>query len=186
VFLPGQVQKAEVRGNAAAGRVAWGGTDGNANVFVRSIPPAANFTFGGQPDQLYGALKRHGGGIDAPWNDVVSKASVMLGGKPGLEVRIQYKKGWMDRPEEPDDGPPLPPNASPEVRKEWEEIRRQREENRKRIKEGQEKSEAGRTEKDLYLVATDGRRLVIIHLGTKGEFPGDETLRTIRESFEFL
>jgi hypothetical protein len=186
VFLPGQIKKAEVKGNVPPGFVAWGGSDGNTTVFIRSYPPVANSTFGNQPDQLYGSLKTHGGGIEAPWNDILSKTPVTLGGKPGLEVRIQYKKGWMERPEIPDNDPPLPPNASPEVRKEWEEIRKQREENRKRQKESQEKSEAAHDRREVYFVATDGKRLIVVHLDSKGQFPGDETLKTIRESFEFL
>lgn len=191
VFLPGQMKRLDPKkGNEGEG-YAWGGMDGGTHTRVVSIKPAgANFTFGDNPDQLLNALKRYGGGgIDAPWNDVVAKTSVTPGGKPGLEVRVQYRKGWMDkdRPPEATKGfPELPPNAPPEVRKEWEEHKRLAEENEKKLKEGREKMDAGRTEKDLYLVTTDGKRVIVIHMSHKAEFPADDTLKTVRESFEFL
>lgn len=219
VFLPGQVWKSEIKGNAPPGMVAWSGIDGTSPVRVQSILPPDNSTFGNQPDQLYAQLKSHG--IDGPWHDVVSKTPVTLGGKPGLEVRIQYKKGWLEEnvkaPERPkgSERPKReqlkrepPPGLPPDALKRWEENEKKRQkddeesdkrmeelgkkfdeewdETQRQMKESRKKSDESRTEKDVYFVATNGKRLVVIHLHVKSEFPSDETLKTIRESFEFL
>ena len=128
------------------------------------------------PQHLEQLFKQNQGGIEAPWNEIVSKTPITLGGKPALEVKIKEKKDWMGNTvPEPDDDPRVP-----------EEIRRHQKQVADSLKKSREAELNKPGRREVYYVTTDGRRLIVIHLSGTGDFPPEEMLKTIKDSFEFL
>jgi hypothetical protein len=180
VLLPGQIRKAEHRSDRPMppgyAISVHGGSDGNWTIFARSMKPGNDFNPGTSPDQLYGLLKKHGAGIEAPWNEITSKTPITLGGKPALEVKVKEKKDWMGNTlPEADDDPRLP-----------EEIRQHRKQVADSLKKSRDAELKKPGRREVYYVTTNGKRLIILHLSGTGDFPPEEMLKTIKDSFEFL
>jgi hypothetical protein len=180
VFLPGQIRKAEQRRDKPLPpgyeMSVYGGSDGNWTVFARSLKAGNDFNPGTSPDQLYGLLKQHGGGIEAPWNEAAEKTSITLAGKPSLEVKVKEKKDWMGNTgPEADDDPRIP-----------EEIRQHRKQVADSLKKSREAELRKPGRREVYYVTTNGKRVIILHLSGTGDFPPEEMLKTIKDSFEFI
>jgi hypothetical protein len=101
VALPGRANKAMtvVDGKQVDSKTkaVWGGGDdrGELHVRVMSAPLPAGYTPGTTPELMEKLLRMAEGGIDTPWNEVVSKGPVTLDGKPAFELRYRYKPDWM-------------------------------------------------------------------------------------------
>jgi hypothetical protein len=103
VFLPGVAHKARTIVNGqevdSKTKAVWASIidNGQSQAWVTSAPLPAGYTPGSTPEHLERLLKMGEGGIDAPWNDVVSKGPKTLDGKPAFELRYRYKPDWMGR-----------------------------------------------------------------------------------------
>jgi hypothetical protein len=60
-----------------------------------SAPLPAGYTPGTTPELMEKLLRMAEGGIDTPWNEIVSKGPTTLDGKPAFELRYRYKPDWM-------------------------------------------------------------------------------------------
>ena len=80
-------------------KAVWGSGDdsGELHVRVMSAPLPAGYTPGTTPELMEKLLRMAEGGIDTPWNEVVSKGPTTLDGKPAFELRYRYNPDWKGR-----------------------------------------------------------------------------------------
>jgi hypothetical protein len=103
VALPGRANKAmtmiDGRQVDSKTKAVWGSVDdsGDLHVRVMSAPLPAGYTPGTTPELMEKLLRMAQGGIDTPWNEVVSKGPTTLDGKPAFELRYRYKPDWQGR-----------------------------------------------------------------------------------------
>ena len=123
--------------------------------------------------------------------EVESKTAVTLGGKPGLLVRVKEKRkdyakmmgqvaGGAKELEVPNDEFRDAFETLKGYLQATEEVRQQA------IKKKQDEENARPLRHELYFVASNGQRVVVIHLRQTGEYPDEGTLTTLTNSFEFL
>jgi hypothetical protein len=191
VFLPGQVTKGQrmVNGKPSPGANLYGGHDGKITTMLFATTAPGNFNPGSSPDELYALFKNPnygGAGIEAPWNEVESRTPVTLGGKPGLMVKVKEKKNWMDRQNMPGVPADFFKGLPEEQRKQMEDAQKK---SREMMDEANKKfadMDAARPgRREVYFLAVNGQKVVLIHLSTTGEYPDDGALKSISDSFEF-
>jgi hypothetical protein len=182
VYLPGQVRKNKVlKTGLPPGwiRCDYSGSNGDIKVTADSIKPERNFDSGTSPEELYALFLKwyRPADIAMEKDRIVTKTPITLDGKPALEVRVRKMKEEIVSQRDKDrlSGPP---NAPPEIRKRIEESHRQ-------LIQAGAALLTGPNRRDVYYIATDGRRMVVIQLETRDEYPSDGILNTIRESFKF-
>jgi hypothetical protein len=181
VYLPGTLRKGVISINGREVRdgsqTAWAGavpgTDNN--VKARSYREPSGLS----PEELWETLSRYHGLVADKGIVIESKTPITLGGKPALAVRLRDKDA---APAEPHQLRPLPPNATPEQRRQREEA----EELMRKTEEVRARSNAARARREVHYIVSDGTRVILLHLEWKGEFPSEATLKTVTASFEFL
>ena len=135
----------------------FGPKDKAASVTTYSLVPPAGFTIGSSPDELYAGLLLHQKGL-MTFQDVLSKESVTLGGRPGL--RVLTKANNYSPPRKVPDNPKFEQQMADDYKKDI----------------------ARRT---TYLVTTTATRVIVIMAQTEGD-PDPAELKTMADSFAFL
>jgi hypothetical protein len=187
VFLPGTVVKSTVdvgdqNRKLGVESSAYAGQDGQTSVRAVSVKPPTGTVPGDSPEQLFSSVP----GVNAKWYTIVSKESITLDGKPALLVKVKDNKNWMDDGrKDPADMPP-PPGLQGEQLKDWLEMQAEMKRTRDEIKKDIDRDRSAQPVVHyVYLITTDRKRVITITIQKPNEFPGEDVLKTVRDSFRF-
>lgn len=183
VFLPGTLAKGQpqIAGPLPAGvqMTLFAGPGDKVTATARSIKPAGAIPKGTTPDEMLGWLP-HWNIANDKNTDLESKTAITLGGKPAVLIRV--KESSRDLGKVLDKEIEVPKDEFREAFELFKEFQNAGKEMQKKL---QDEENARPKRHELYFVASNGQRVIVLHLKKSGEYPDEATLTTITSSFEF-
>lgn len=196
VFLPGAVAKGQpqLAGPVPAGvqMTLYAGTGDKVTATARSIKPAAAIPPKTTPDEMLGWLPHWNIGTDKT-SELEAKTPVTLGGKSGLLVKVKEKrkdysklfaKGGGGQGVEAKGNDPQELKDALDLLKEYQQATAEAQQ--QTLKKLQDEENSRPVRHEVYLVTSNGQRVIVIHLKQQGDYPDEGTLATVTNSFEFL